>query len=65
MAHVQEVDVRAELTAARSAVEKLGRQVALLGRDQEASVGGVAMICCRRLLLLPKLPSGPPACSSA
>eukprot|EP00887_Chlorella_sp_A99_P005419 scaffold1.g5419.t1 len=32
---LREVDVRAELTAARSAVEKVHRQVALLGRDQE------------------------------
>lgn len=41
---MQGVDVQGELTAARSAIEQLGKQVALLQRDQEVRGAGTAAV---------------------
>lgn len=43
---MQGVDVQGELTAARSAIEQLGKQVALLQRDQEVRVGRHSSCAC-------------------
>jgi hypothetical protein len=49
----QEVDVQGELTAARASIDKLAKQVALLGRDQEVRQAAscdraaTAAACCR------------------
>lgn len=43
---LQGVDVQGELTAARASIEQLGKQVALLGRDQEVRPGRHRPLYC-------------------